>query len=392
MNLLIDAMSINSPGGTRQLEELVSLIHKQTDSKNSIQIISNRPNNHSIKKEDTNIMNPLTSFQPGGWDSQFRWYWHLLPNLIFKLNPDVFYSINGILPYKIHRHFPVMITINNMLPFAQRSDQQYSVLSLKFFRMMVQKKLLIRSARIAHAIMLYGHHCIDMISPYVSELNKKTKVVLYGISDKIKVDCQNPPPHPYNGKPYNLYFSQIYPYKNHIRLLLAYKKALETAPSLPDLILAGYPCDLRHTEKLKKTIKELKLSERIFYIGPIDSEHIPAWLHHAEVNYFMSLCETNSFITFEILAAGGVLACSRPSSSFDAEGNAHEPFDPRSVTSITDVILNLHNNPQRRSELRNLSLQRSKLFHWSDCARTILETAYMARENFRNGFFPFSSV
>ena len=381
MKIVIDAMSMNSPGGLAQLKEITFFIGQQRRQGDEAVIITDQPDLLPGENRGVDVY-PAPEFQKGSWINQWQWYSKGLPTLLKKIQPDVVYAVNGLVPRKLYKRYAVMATVNNMLPFSRRHVYQYPFFSKRYARLVLQKQMLIKSIRMANAVVLYGYHCLDELAVYEPKLKEKSFVALYGIPEGIKLNPDDLPPHPNGGVPYHLYFSQIYPYKNHIRLLHAYRQALDQEPDLPELILAGLPCDAAHVQKIIRTIGKLGLVEKVRYIGAVDKKNIPSWLYHAEVNYFASLCETNSFVVIEILGVGGVLACSRPKSHLDAEGEACEPFDPYSVEDIKGVIVKLHRGPGRRRELRHLAKERAMTFQWGKCGKAIWEAAYLAKKRF----------
>ena len=176
-----------------------------------------------------------------------------------------------------------------------------------------------------------------------------------------------------------VYLSAIGVYKNHLRLLQAYRRALDEEPELPELLIAGIPEEPDYLQRILAKIEELELEKKARYLGTVDRETIPAWLHHAEVNFFPSECETNSVVLAEILGVGGVLACSRCDPMPEVAGDAAELFDPHSVDEMADVMLRLHRQDERREELRQLARQRAAELSWDRCGEAIWKAAGTAK-------------
>jgi glycosyltransferase involved in cell wall biosynthesis len=224
-----------------------------------------------------------------------------------------------------------------------------------------------------------------MVTSHTGDISAKTFVALTGAPRDLVFNQFHPPPHPYKQKPYLIYFSAIYPYKNHISLIEAYGRIYDTERDLPELLFAGFPEDRSHLERILAAIRNYSLEKKVKYIGVLDRKDIPSWLCHADVNVFPSTCETNSVVLAEILSLGGVLACSGLPPMSEVVGCAAEFFDPYSVDSIKNVLIDLCRNRERRNELRSLALKRAAELSWSACGEAIWKAAAKARTAFQSG-------
>jgi len=207
-------------------------------------------------------------------------------------------------------------------------------------------------------------------------------MVLTGVPRDMKFDRSASPPHPYDGIFYFPYLSAIYSYKNHLRLIEAYRQAIDEKNSLSDLIIAGLLEDKDYLKKILATIREIGLENKIKYMGVLNREDVPAWIYYADVKFFPSICETNSMVLAEILGLGGVLACSSISPMPEIASYAAELFDPYSIDSIKYVIIKLCHNWKRSEELRYLALKRAKELSWNACGATIWQAAMKAQAAF----------
>lgn len=373
MLLLIDALSSASPGAKRQRGELVHTLLKHRPEGGELVIIAPPDDEVYPSHEALTVMK--YERPRARWLGQWLYYNVVLPRVVRQQKPDVFYSLNGLRPMFLK--VPTVISVNNMLPFAPDVIRMYPKFSLRWWRLWALRKLQVRSVRAADGVVLFAHHGIDKVARFAGE-DQRTKMhgVVYGIPSDFQFDSKNPPAHPYEGKPYFFYLSALYPYKNHIRLVDAYARALKQDDTLPELLIAGIPDSSGQLENIEARIREHGLGDRTRYIGMLDREDIPAWLHHATVNVFASLIETNSFVTVETIGVGGVLAATAPASPYDAEGGyACEPFDPTSADDMARVMLKLWHDPERREELRKLSRTRATQLTWDQSGKTIWDAA-----------------
>jgi len=85
-----------------------------------------------------------------------------------------------------------------------------------------------------------------------------------------------------------------------------------------------------------------------------------------------------------VLGVGGALACSDVAPMPELGAYAAEYFDPYSIDSMKQAIVNLSSNPDRRKELRQLGLKRVAELSWDRCGQTIWQAAMQAQQAFQN--------
>ncbi|MCI0498758.1 MAG: glycosyltransferase [Planctomycetales bacterium] len=220
-----------------------------------------------------------------------------------------------------------------------------------------------------------------MILPYTGDISSKTYVALTGVPRDMGFEpsafC-----HPYNGRPYLLYLSAIYSYKNHLKLIEAYDRMLQEQADIPDLLIAGIPAEKDYLAKILAAIKEKNIGNKVKYLGILDRKDIPAWLHYAQINLLPSTCETGLIVVSEVLGVGGALACSNVAPMPELASYAAELFDPYSIESMRQVILGLIRNPERTQELRQLAAKRIAELSWDACGAALWQAARKARAAF----------
>lgn len=381
IRLLIDAVTIGSPGIFQLKFELL------------ISIIKFRPEFCEIILLQNKLNNPLSFIQgclidnikkPGwGWLGRWFWYQYILPNKIKEHNANVVYSLSGILSKSICSICGTVNTVNNMLPFHKDMINHYFFLSLARLKLLLLQKLYIKSSLLADSIILHSTHALKSISEFTGNLANKAFVVLTGIPGKFVFNRLIRKKHPYQNKPYFFYLSTIQWYKNHINLIKAYKIAFSKRIELPDLIIAGYPGDKNYIKKIENEIQKNNLNNHIKYIGVLPHEELPAWMYHTVINIFPSLCETNSVIQSEIIGMHGVMACSNLPPMPEVAGNAAEFFNPYDPDSIAKVILQLYNNKNLCKDLRRRAEKRANNLSWDNCGKVIWNAAEMAFEKFQ---------
>jgi len=318
----------------------------------------------------------------GGWLGRWKWFHYDLPKIAKENRADVCYSLAGFLSKRLCRSLGTVSSVNNMIPFMPEVRRLYSFFSKNRLRHAILRCGYVGSLKIADAVVLHSRHALESINA-VTEISSKTHVVLTGCPTDCRLEIDSHAIHPHNDLPYFLYFSSIYPYKNHLRLIEAYFRANRNRPDLPVLLIAGLPEDKNYLRRIQLKIEQLGLDNKVKYVGIFKREEIPAWLHYAEINFFPSVCETNPVTLTEILCSNGVLACSGAAPMSEVAAYAAELFDPYSVESIVYVILKLAYNGSRRDDLRGLAQKRAAELSWSECGKTIWEAARSAKSAFQ---------
>jgi glycosyltransferase involved in cell wall biosynthesis len=380
MRLVIDSVAMGSPGGFQLRDELAKSVEGCAPENWDIILLVATGSCRLVSSGKLSIVSvDITKRHLVG---KWHWYNNMLPKLANKHGADVIYSLGGILSKTLQQSFGIVNSVNTMVPFTPSVMQMYPLISKISVRYKLLRRVLVASIKMADAVVLHSQHALNMITPYTGDISSKTFVALTGVPRDIKFDRASPPPHPYGGVPYFMYLSAIYSYKNHLRLIEAYRRAFDENRSLPDLLIAGLPSDKEYLTNILTEIGKRGLEAKVKYTGILDREEIPAWLYYANINIFPSICETNSVVLSEILGLGGVLACSNVSSMPEVVSYAAELFDPYSIDSMKHMIIKLNRDRERCEELRRLALKRAAELSWDVCGAAIWRAAVKAQTAF----------
>lgn len=383
MNLVIDTVYATSTGITQIRDAVLPEIANLAPENSKITLlVSNKTTITHPKIQIKTIEKPK-----GKWIGPWQWYNQILPQILQNEQATVLYSFPGIVTKKLKKIVGLSITINNMMPFSEDMLALYPKVSTASLRYKLLYMLYKNSINLADTVVLHSQYGLDLISHHIGDISKKTHVVLTGIPTDIEncqVDRLN---HPYQGKPYFFYLSVIRHYKNHIRLVEAYKQLLDKNNNLPDLILAGLPEDIKAEENLYAFISKHNLENKIHYIGIIERETISGWLHHASVNLLPTMCETNCVVVAEILGVGGALVCSDIPPLKEVAGSAALYFNPESPKDIAEKLKDAYYNQDTLIRIRANTAVEAKKLSWQVCSAKIwqaiidAERAFVGREN-----------
>jgi len=376
--LVLDAVNVSSPGGMQlQLQLARSALQRRPPGSELLLL--------QADTEDAPAADPevrLERFPPRrGWGAMARWFARELPGIARARGADAVYSLSGILSPALCREFATVNTINNMLPFTPEQIRYFPFWSPDRQRFYLLRFAYVWSSKRADALVVPSRFALTAMAPYAGNLAGKAFVAMNPVPERVRVRPEDPPAHPHGGRPFFFYLSVVFWYKNHLTLIEGYRRALAAEPDLPDLLMAGPPTETAYVRQIEAAIARAG-TEKIRYLGRVDQALIPGYLHHATINVFPSLCETNSFVQGEILGAGGVMACSNLGPMPEIAGGAAELFDPRDPDAIAATLRTLWKDERRQRELREKALARAATFTWDACGDALWQAVSYARESF----------
>ena len=144
--------------------------------------------------------------------------------------------------------------------------------------------------------------------------------------------------------PYFIWWGLISRRKNIERLVLAYKKAKQRKADLPKLLLVGKIAD--HMEFLRN-----EFTTDIINIPFQDDDTLRSLVRDSEGLIFPSLYEGFGLPVLEAFSQGVEVACSNVTSLPEVSGGKALLFNPESVESISDAILELTKKRHYKDEL-----------------------------------------
>lgn len=376
MRLLVDNYRFRSLGGLQLQQELKLSIIDTAQRGDEVFFTQGHGD-----RTDQFVVNESKLYDPeeSGLLNYYKWYYLTLPRIAAENNIDVIYMMSGMVTRRLHKQFGILTTVNNMVPFDPSVIALYNGSPRQLLRYYLLRKLYVKCLKKADALIMHSQSAVDMVEKYAGTISSKVNVALTGIPKDVRESSKHPYHHPYNGAPYLFYLSAMRPYKNHLRLIQAYSSMHDQNKQIPDLILAGISDDPKYLASVKGEIHKHSLTEKVVYLGMLDRADIPAWFHHATVNVFPSLCETNSVILAEMLATGSVLACANVPSLVEVTAEGSKFFDPFSVSSISDALQTLLDDKDSHDKMRRAATQRASELDWSNCGRAIWKSAHHAK-------------
>jgi glycosyltransferase involved in cell wall biosynthesis len=171
-------------------------------------------------------------------------------------------------------------------------------------------------------------------------------------------------------KPFVLFVSSLWPYKNCDGLLRAWALA---RGELGDrqLAIVGHGRDASYVAQLHALASELGITGDLVFIGGIPLEDTVAFYQAADVFVYPSLNETFGLPILEAMACGCPVVTSDTSSMPEIAGGAAVLSDPKDPASIARaIILAIESGTNR---LRDAGFRRAAQFTWRGTAASTLD-------------------
>jgi len=162
-------------------------------------------------------------------------------------------------------------------------------------------------------------------------------------------------------RPYILYVSAFYPFKNHLRLIEAFALIRKDFPDLA-LILAGGNGEGRTAKDLHARATRCGMEADVFFTGHTPASALAILYRNAQLAAFPSLEETFGLPVIEAMSFGCPVLTSNRSSMAEIAGDAALLVDPESIESIAAGLADLLSSETLRRNLIRKGWARSGFF------------------------------
>lgn len=244
-------------------------------------------------------------------------------------------------------------TIHDLIHLAFPAEQ--SVAKQMYYRLIIRPAT--RNASVVFTVSEYSRQCIIEWAG-VSE----SKVVVCGNGVDARFFEQGERWR--HARPYLLYVGNQKPHKNVEALIRAY--AQSRIASEMDLLLTG-----QFSAGVAQVVNQQHVSARVFALGSIPEQDLPALYRGAHALVMPSLHEGFGLPVVEAMAAGTPVLSSNSTSLPEVGGDAALYFDPNRLESMVDGLDRLLDS-QVMQQLRAAGPVRAARFRWPDVAKGIV--------------------
>lgn len=175
---------------------------------------------------------------------------------------------------------------------------------------------------------------------------------------------------------YLLYLGTIEPRKNLERLIRAYAMTCEKN-EMPPLIMAGRKGWLY--EEIFNAVEELNLTEKVKFLGYVDSADVPMLISAAKVFLFPSVYEGFGLPVLEAMACGVPVITSDAASLPEVAGDAAVLVNPMDINDIADKILRVVEDKKLQKKMIEKGLLQAEKNSWENTAE-LLRKVIVAKE------------
>src|SRR5499427_688178 len=232
-----------------------------------------------------------------------------------------------------------------------------------------------RTAQAAEAIIINSHSLRSEIDQYLDVDPRKLKLIYEAVDHELfkpgdagaaraRVALHGVT------KPFGLFVSSLWPYKNCEGLLRAWALA---RPELGDrqLAIVGPGRDEKYLAQLQALAAELGIASDVVFVGGVPLDETVCFYQAADVFVYPSLNETFGLPLLEAMACGCPVVTSDTSAMPETAGGAAVLADPKDPASIARAILEAA-GPTRAS-LRERGLARASEFTWAATGAATLD-------------------
>jgi glycosyltransferase involved in cell wall biosynthesis len=244
-----------------------------------------------------------------------------------------------------------------------------------------------RTARAAQAIIINSHSLRSEIEQYLNVDPRKLKLIYEAVdhdlfkpgdADEARAIVAS------HGvtKPFVLFVSSLWPYKNCEGLLRAWALA---RGELGDrqLAIVGPGRDEKYVAQLHSLAAELGISADVVFVGGVPLEETARFYQAADVFVYPSFNETFGLPILEAMACGCPVVTSDTSAMPEIAGGAAVLSNPKDPASIARAIVEAA--APGRDRLRDDGLRRAGQFTWSATAASTLDVYREVAERREHG-------
>jgi glycosyltransferase involved in cell wall biosynthesis len=319
--------------------------------------------------EFVNVENRL----PAGYAralKRFAWQNTRLPPLARSLGANVYLSFSHDLPPRLPREVRSIIGVANLAPFSKEARDAEVRFGARL-RLTLLRRRILSSCRRAGRVIALSETCRSILTGHGVDA-AKVVVIPNG------VEPAHEPPRPVQDaqlaawgiqRPYLLYVSHFYRYKNFERLVAAYASLPPATRGAYDLVLAGAPHDGDYCAEIRELARRRGVAERVRIIPGAKDDGLAALYLRCALFVFPSLIENSPNILLEAMAAGApVLAGAiAPMPEFGADAVGY--FDPLSGASMADAIARALADAPQLAAMREKGRARAALYSWDEFTR-----------------------
>jgi glycosyltransferase involved in cell wall biosynthesis len=222
-----------------------------------------------------------------------------------------------------------------------------------------------RSARLANAVIINSESLRSEVKRYLDVEDRKLKLIYEAVDHELfrpgDIDLARDQVASFGvTKPFVLFVSSLWPYKNCDGLLRAWALVRDKLAGR-QLAIVGAGRDEKYTASLHSLAAELGIADDVVFVGGVKLEETVDFYRAADVFVYPSLNETFGLPILEAMASGCPVVTSDSSAMPETAGGAAVLADPSQPASIARAIAEA---AAGRGRLVDRGLKRAAEFTW----------------------------
>lgn len=290
----------------------------------------------------------------------------LFPFYIKKYKIDVLFSPGNFVT--IFPRCKQVLVIQGPLTIRKIRDK-YAPQEISWMRGFYYNIMLPISTRMADKIIPVSNDIKKHLLNQVKIPEQKIQVIYEGIDLNFLKNSMSESTSP---KPYILFLSTLFKYKNADKLLMTFAK-LKNERKIPHSLVVVGRDPRNEMDKLKQIVDEEKLSDYVTFTGAVHHKKIAPLYKNADVFVYPSSVETFGLPVLEAMACGTPVVASNRMSVPEVAGDAALIVDPDNIEEMTEEIYRIITDEKLRESLVKKGYERVKQFTWEKTAKETLK-------------------
>ncbi len=291
----------------------------------------------------------------------YLWFEFSIPQLLKKLQPDLFLSPDGYTSLK--SKFKSLVVFHDLN--FEHYPEDIPLLERKYYKYFFPKY-----AKKADRIATVSEYSKQDIVEQYKVSPDKIDVVFNGAnenfvplskSEKIKTKKEFS-----NGASYFIYVGSLHPRKNLVNLIKAYDKFKTENSSSVKLLIVGEK--MWNTSEIDEVYNKMKFKDEVIFTGRLNVDKLHKVLASALALTYVSYFEGFGIPIVEAFRCDVPVITSNVTSMPEISGDAALHVDPFSINSIADALKKIDKNEELRNDLIEKGRRRRKDFTWQKSA------------------------
>lgn len=296
----------------------------------------------------------------------YIWNEFTVPNLLNKLKPDVYVSLDGFISKRAnYKQYAVVHDINFVI-FPEHLTWSIKKLYNYFF-----VKHIHHADRIATVsefskseIIQHLHYPENKIDIIPNASNLKFRTISSEEEHSIKAQFTN-------GKNYFLYVGSIHPRKNIVGLIEAFNQYKINTKSEDKLVLVGR--FFWGKSEVENAVEKSPFKEDIVFTGRLEDDTMMVLMKFAKALVMVSFYEGFGVPVIEAMQLGTPVICSNTTALNEVAGEAALKVNPKDIQAIANAMQTINDHPEIVKTLVNKGKEQVQKFNWDISAPKLWE-------------------